>query len=91
MTPPKVTLTEAARNALDESLLESGCHGFLGDHAELYEAVESIVAARVAEALRDAAKDVDLWPDWADPSDAARHLNNLADEYDPTGGTPNAD
>lgn len=43
-------LTEAERNALDDSLMDSGCHGFQGDHPDLYAAVERIVTARLSEA-----------------------------------------
>lgn len=42
-------LSAEDRGALDRSLEETGCHGFLGDHPELYAEVERIVAAAVAE------------------------------------------
>jgi hypothetical protein len=41
-------LTEAERNALDGSLEDSGCHGFQGDHPDLYAAAGRILAARLA-------------------------------------------
>jgi hypothetical protein len=51
--PPPATSSRpsgrAQRNALDDSLFDSGCHGFQGDHPDLYAAVESIVRAHVAE------------------------------------------
>lgn len=64
-------LTEVERNALDESLLDSGCHGFQGDHPDLYAAVEKILATRVAatKADRDAAVEaavLALADDWDD-------------------------
>lgn len=45
-------LSDEQKAALDTSLLESGCHGFLGDHAELYAAVESIIAERERASCR---------------------------------------
>lgn len=50
-----VKLTEAERNAVDQGLADTGCHGFLGDHPDLYTAVERILTDRLAavEALAD--------------------------------------
>lgn len=50
---PGVRLTEAEREAMDSSLADSGCHGFLGDHPDLYAVAERIVADRVAALTQD--------------------------------------
>lgn len=62
-------LTEAERNALDDSLADSGCHGFQGDHPDLYAAVERIVAARQARPWR--------------PSDGDSRCQECGHEYEP--------
>lgn len=48
-------LTAEERESVDRGLDGSGCMGFLGDHPNLYAAVEAILAARLApiEALAD--------------------------------------
>lgn len=46
---PVGAVTEDEQNALDESLADSGCHGFMGDHEPLYAVASQIKAAARAE------------------------------------------
>lgn len=59
-------LTSEEREALHNTLLESGCHGFLSDHPELFTTVEAIitahVAAAVAEARETVAREIEAMP-----------------------------
>lgn len=57
-------LTEAERNALDDSLMDSGCHGFQGDHPDLYATAERIIRERMAQAWGEGNKTV---PDYHNP------------------------
>lgn len=40
-------LTDKQRNSLDDALVDSGCHGFQGDHPPLYEAAEQIIQEQI--------------------------------------------
>lgn len=56
------TLTVAEQNALDESLEDSGCHGFMGDHEPLYAVVERILADRLrVSAERETRARAEAW------------------------------
>lgn len=54
-------LTQDERNALDHSLADSGCHGFLGDHPELYAVVEQIIAEHLTARMTLLSQKVEAW------------------------------
>lgn len=54
-----MALSRQEHNDLDAALADSGCHGFQGDHPDLYAAAEAIVARHVAAALNAAADEID--------------------------------
>lgn len=49
----KDALTEDELGAIDDALIDTGCHGFRGDHPELYAAAAKVARERVTAALAE--------------------------------------
>jgi hypothetical protein len=88
MTDTKVTLTDEERETLEATGMAMGVRQSA--------AVESIVAHRVAEALRDAADEMEKQKPESGyvvvyPERVGSWLRDRANSYDPTGGTDEAE
>ncbi|KAB2809244.1 hypothetical protein F9L07_19580 [Pimelobacter simplex] len=54
-------LTDTQRTRIDDALVETGCHGFRGDHPDLYAEAELIVREHVTAALDEIERRIEAW------------------------------